>query len=166
MLDSGQLSLKTPKGHIFYYEALSVLSAILHSTSFGFPFNKLVIYTDNLNTVHMFNSLLSITSLQRHLERHRRSPLIRPHNPIQLRVIHVPGQLNTVADALSRGQLHTVVDNVPGIVIDLFTPPRIRRESGAANHDPSTVKSKQRVDVLLGLEHAYSMSVLSLWDNP
>ena len=52
-------------------------------------------------------------------------------NPIQLRVIHVPGDSNTVADTLSRGELHTVVDNVPGIVIDFFTPPQIRRESGA-----------------------------------
>ena len=46
-----------PKDTIFYFEALSVLSAILHSTSFGFQIKKLNIYTDNLNTVQMFNSL-------------------------------------------------------------------------------------------------------------
>ena len=53
------------------------------------------------------------------------------NNLIQLRVIHVPGHLNTVADALSRGELREVVDTIPGIVIDLFLPPQIRRESGA-----------------------------------
>ena len=39
--------------------------------------------------------------------------------------------LSTIADALSHGELHTIVDNIPGIVIDLFSPPQIRRESGA-----------------------------------
>jgi hypothetical protein len=36
-----------------------------------------------------------------------------------------------VADALSRGELYTVVDNVPDVVIDHFSPPLIRRELGA-----------------------------------
>ena len=53
-------------------------------------------------------------------------------NPIQLRVVHIAGDQRNIADALSRGQLHTVVDNVPDIAINLFSPPRFRRESGAA----------------------------------
>jgi hypothetical protein len=49
-----------PKDTIFYFEVLSVLSAIVHSTSLGLPLNKLVVYTDNLNTVtcpHVQHSL-------------------------------------------------------------------------------------------------------------
>jgi hypothetical protein len=121
-----------PKDTIFYFEALSVLSAIVHSTSFGFPIDRLANYTDNLNTVQMFNSLSALPSYNELLKAavdHLLSDLIRP---IQLRVIHVPGDQNSVADALSRGHLHVAVDIVPHIVIKHFSPPRIRRESGAA----------------------------------
>jgi hypothetical protein len=121
-----------PKDTIFYFEALSVLSAIIHSTTFGFPVDKLVVYTDNLNTVHMFNSLSALPAYNGILKTAVDHILSDISNPIQLRVIHVPGESNDVADALSRGQLHFVVDNVPNISIDTFSPPRIRRELGAA----------------------------------
>ena len=120
-----------PKDTIFYFEALSVLSAILHSTSLGFTVNKLVIYTDNMNTVQMFNSLSALPSYNEILKATVDHLLLDINNPIQLRVLHVPGHINTVADALSRGELHTVVDLVPNVTIDLFSPPRIREESGA-----------------------------------
>jgi hypothetical protein len=93
--------------------------------------SKLVVYTDNLNTVHMFNSFSALPAYNGILKDAVDQLLSDIDNPIQLRVMHVPGESNTVADALSRGQLHTVVDNVPGITIDTFSPPRIRRESGA-----------------------------------
>ena len=121
-----------PKDTIFYFEALCVLSAIIHSTTLGFPINKLAIYTDNLNTVHMFNSLSALPAYNEILKTAVDHLLSDIGNIIQLRVIHIPGELNNVADALSRGLLHTVVDNVPNITIDTFSPPRIRRESGAA----------------------------------
>jgi hypothetical protein len=120
-----------PRGTIFYLEALSVLSAIIHSTSFGFPVNKLVVYTDNLNTVQIFNSLSALPAYNEILKTTVDHLLSDLTTPIQLHVIHVPGHLNVVADALSRVQLHTVVDNVPNIAIDTFSPPLIRRESGA-----------------------------------
>ena len=121
-----------PKNTIFYFEALSVLSAIIHSTSFTNPVHKLTIYTDNLNTVHMFNSFSALPAYNEILKAAVDHILADLENPIQLRVIHVPGELNSVADALSRGQLHTVVDNIPNIVINHFSPPHIRRESGAS----------------------------------
>ena len=121
-----------PKGTIFYFEALSVLCAIIHSTSFGFPIHKLVIYMDNLNTMHMFNSLSALPAYNEILKGAVDHLLSDLCNPIQLRVIHIPGHLNTVADALSCGHLHSVVDNTPEIVIDTFSPPLIREESGAA----------------------------------
>ena len=120
-----------PKDTIFYFEALSVLSALLHSSSFGFPITKLVIYTDNLNTVQMFNSLSALPAYNDILKSAVNHILSDYENPMQLRVLHVPGELNTIADALSRGNLYTVVDEIPHITIDLFSPPHIQRESGA-----------------------------------
>ena len=120
-----------PKNTIFYFEALSVLSAILHSTSFGFPISTLTIYTDNLNTVQMFNSLSALPAYNEILKAAMDHLMTDVDKFIQLRVVHVPGHLNTIADALSRGELYTVVDNIPNIVINIFSPPQIRRESGA-----------------------------------
>ena len=120
-----------PKDTIFYFEALSVLSAILHSTSFGSPVSKLVIYTDNMNTVQMFNSLSALPQYNEIIKAAVDHMISDLDNHIQLRVMHISGNLNTVADALSRGLLHTVIDNVPNIVIHTFSPPRFRRELGA-----------------------------------
>ena len=78
----------------------------------------------------MFNSFSALPAYNEILKAAVDHILMDVDNHIQLRVIHVPGHLNTIADALSRGELHTVVDNVPNIVIDLFSPPQIRRESG------------------------------------
>ena len=111
-----------PKDSIFYFEALSVLSAILHSTTFGFPINKLIIYTDNLNTVQMFNSFSALSAYNKILKSAVDHLLSDLDNPIQLHVIHVSGNDNTVADALSCGHLHTVVDNIPNITINPFSP--------------------------------------------
>ena len=119
-----------PKDTIFYFEALSVLSAIKHSTSFGTSVTKLVIYTDNLNTVQMFNSLSALPAYNNILKDSVDHLLSDIENPIELRVIHIAGELNIVADALSCGFFHTVVDSAPDIVINNFSPPRIRRELG------------------------------------
>ena len=117
-----------PKDTIFYFEALSVLSAIIHSTSFGFPINRLTVYTDNLNTVQMFNSFSALPAYNEILKSVVDYLIKDIDNHIQLHVVHV--QDNTIADALSRGELHVVVDNIPNIVIDTFSPPQIQRESG------------------------------------
>lgn len=121
-----------PHDTIFYFEALSVLSAILYSTSLHVPVKKLVVYTDNLNTVQMFNSLSALPPYNEILKSTVDHLLSDLTTPIQLRVVHIPGELNTVADALSRQQLPTVDDDVPHIVINQFSPPLIRKELGAA----------------------------------
>ena len=77
--------------------------------------------------------------------------MLDANNLIQLRVIHVPGHLNTVADALSCGALHTVVDSIPDIVIDMFSSPLIQRELGEAALWLILVLSPSRNVVLLGL---------------
>ena len=49
-----------PNDTIFYFEALSILSTIQQSTSFGTPVKKLIIYMDNMNTVQIFNLLSAL----------------------------------------------------------------------------------------------------------
>ena len=73
-----------PKGTIFYFEALSVLSAIVHSTSLLPQLTKLVVYTDDLNTVHMFNSLSALPAYNEILK--NSSTLHSPTSPIRVRL--------------------------------------------------------------------------------
>ena len=85
-----------PKDTIFYFEALLVLSTILHSTSFGSPVSKLVIYTDNMNTVQMFNSLSALPQYNEIIKAAVDHMISDLDNHIQLRVVHISGNLNTV----------------------------------------------------------------------
>lgn len=71
----------------------------------------------------MFNSLSALPAYNGILKAAVDHLLLDVHNFIQLWVVHVPGHLNTIADTLSRGELHTVIDTIPGITINLFSPP-------------------------------------------
>ena len=112
-----------PKDTIFYFEALSVLSAIIHSTSLCALVKRLVVYSDNLNMVQIFNSLSALPAYNDILKGSVDHLLSDINNPIDLRVIHIAGKLNIVADALSRQYFNTVVDYAPGIVVNTFSPP-------------------------------------------
>ena len=116
------LILKEPLSNtIFYFEAISVLSAILHSTTMGLMICKLVVYTDNLNTVQIFNSLSALPEYNDILKAAIDHLLLDLTNPIQLHIIHVPGDSN---NTLSHGFLHTIIDNMPFVTIEHFEPPR------------------------------------------
>ena len=109
---------------IFYFEALCVLSAIHHLIDTQAPpqSSRLLIYTDNDNTVAIFNTLRCLP--------HYNDILIDAadtlicHN-LNLRVLHVPGELNFVADAISRNNFALAEQHVPGIVISPFLPPQL-----------------------------------------
>ena len=104
---------------IFFFEALCVLSAIADACSrAAFPC-RIVCFTDNSNTVDIFSSLHALP----------------PYNPIlraavdllhaghhDLRVLHVPGDLNTVADALSRREFNDAINLCPDLTISHFEP--------------------------------------------
>jgi len=93
--------VETMDEYIFYFEALCVLSAIHHVTDVLCmpPMAQVLIYTDNDNTVAIFNTLRCLP--------HYNPILINAADAcissnIQLRVLHIPGHLNCVADMISR----------------------------------------------------------------
>jgi hypothetical protein len=110
--------LKKP---IFFFEALTVVSAILYAIKFSNPPpQRVFIFTDNSNTVDMFNSLkakqeyncLLITAVGHVLDA-----------GIQFRVGHIPSELNSITDALSRFDNDKVYRLSPTMTIAPFQPP-------------------------------------------
>ena len=106
---------------IWFLEALAVLSALCWALTVA-PHRprRVVIFTDNTNTVDMFNSL-------------RANP---DHNPIlltaidllllhdvDLRVMHIAGEMNSVADHLSRFNNAGAMALAPYLQIYPFIPP-------------------------------------------
>ena len=88
-----------PTDFIFYYEALCVLCVLEHALSLLSSPSRIAIYTDNSNTVDIFNSLRCLPAYNDILKWSACILLATDH---QLRVFHVPGQNNSIADALSR----------------------------------------------------------------
>lgn len=107
--------------HIFWFEALCVLGALEWAASLASPPQRLAIYTDNLNTVQMFESLRALPGYDDILLSACQTLL---STQINLRVWHIPGAQNTIADALSRHLLHLVRQYRPDLAIYTFTPPR------------------------------------------
>jgi hypothetical protein len=113
--------IDAPKDTIFFFEALAVCSAIHAIPNMMESPPRMLVYTDNSNTVAMFNSL-------------RAHP---PYNSIMLaavdilleyqvdlRVEFIPGSENRVADALSRFQNERVLEIAPAASFFDFEPPR------------------------------------------
>ena len=97
-LDStGQLN-----GSILWYEALCVAAALEYAASLDCIPHRLAIFTDRLDTVEIFSSLRASWTYNPILFFCR----ILLECDFNLRVYHVPGDDNVVADALSRGLLH------------------------------------------------------------
>jgi hypothetical protein len=86
---------------IFYYEALCVLCALLNTCVRVTAYGRFVIYTDNQNTVDIFSSLHAKPEYNILLREAVNLLMSANHD---LRVLHVPGEQNQVADALSHGQ--------------------------------------------------------------
>ncbi|KAF5383939.1 hypothetical protein D9757_007395 [Collybiopsis confluens] len=108
---------------IFYLEALTVLAAITFAISSSLPPPKCVaIFTDNSNSVDIFNSLkahaphnnILLTAVNHAIE-----------SNVQFRVFHIPGTENGIADALSRFDNDRVFDLCPDTAISTFQPPRV-----------------------------------------
>ena len=109
----------TPATQITFYEALAVLSALEEAQLRYPPESKILIYTDNFSTVAMFNSFKSLPEYNCIL---KAAVNILISADFRLRVLHIPGEDNVVADALSRSEFMRALRVHPGLTIRAFEP--------------------------------------------
>ncbi|KAJ7444389.1 hypothetical protein B0H11DRAFT_1747588 [Mycena galericulata] len=116
-----------PTGTIFFFEALCVVSALrwvcerLRAYLHIGRRLRVTIFTDNQNTVNIFNSLCA-TPRYNLLLPTAVDDLIKYN--VDLRVLHVKGEDNFVADAISRQRFSDATGRAAGLTIQNFIPPR------------------------------------------
>ena len=110
-----------PRDTIFFFEALAVVSVVDAVTKLDHVPKRLLIFSDNTNTVDIFHSLRSLPPYNS-LLKFTVSLLIEFN--ISLRVVHIPGVDNIIADSLSRFENTKAIAACPGLSISKFQPPR------------------------------------------
>ncbi|KAF8989658.1 hypothetical protein BDZ89DRAFT_974667 [Hymenopellis radicata] len=117
------------RDRIFFWEALCVLAALewyekSNLAFFASPLSpaRLTIFTDNSNTVNIFNTLRARPEYNDIL---LASVDIRVRSNIDIRVLHVSHDDNVVADALSRDYFDVLHVLTPDIKMESFKPPRL-----------------------------------------
>lgn len=111
-----------PSNVIFYFESLCVLSALTHVQTKAHQGSHILIYMDNANTVDIFRSLRCLPPYN--LLLHAAVDILIQHD-YSLRVLHVPGDQNVVADALSRVQFSVALRAEPDLKFFTFHPPEM-----------------------------------------
>ncbi|KIK77955.1 hypothetical protein PAXRUDRAFT_165288 [Paxillus rubicundulus Ve08.2h10] len=106
---------------IFYYEAVTVCAAMCEVVTQLPHGSCLVVFTDNLNTMQMFNSLVALTPMNWMLISMVDMLL---HSDIDFQVFHVLGIHDTVVDHLSCLHNNEALECVLGLSITSFQPPR------------------------------------------
>lgn len=115
-------------GTIFYLEALCILAAIIWAATLENPPKRLLIYTDSINSADMYNTMrahagyndLLMTAVETLIDK-----------SISLRVFHIPGESNTIADALSRSYFPLINQQQPQLTLYQFQPPRLNAGGNA-----------------------------------
>ena len=110
-----------PKDTIFFFEALAIVSVVDAASRLPSVPSRLLIFSDNTNSVDIFHSLRSLPPYNNLLK--FTVTLLIAHG-ISLRVVHVPGDDNGIADALSRFENDRARSLCPGLAISNFEPPR------------------------------------------
>ena len=82
--------------------------------------SKIVIFTDNVNSVDIFRSLRCLPAYNQIL---KTAVDIIIQNEYSLQVFHVPGEQNVVADALSRVRFSVAFSCEPSLTLYNFNPP-------------------------------------------
>ena len=110
-----------PKDTIFFFEALAIVSVVDAASRLPSVPSRLLIFSDNTNSVDIFHSLRSLPPYNNLLK--FTVTLLIAHG-ISLRVVHVPGDDNGIADALSRFENDRARSLCPRLAISNFEPPR------------------------------------------
>jgi hypothetical protein len=110
-----------PKDTIFYFKALVVVSIVEAVSRLPRVPSKLLVFSDNENTVDIFHSLRCKPPYN-DLLKFTVTLLLKHH--ISLRVVHIPGVDNIIADSLSRFENARAYAACPGLNISTFQPPR------------------------------------------
>ena len=114
LIDDPTATAHVFKGHnesIFHLEALCVCAAFPHTIALAPAGTWNVVFTDNINTVQMFNSLTALPSLLMVVVD---AVLAKDTD---FRVLHVPGVHNATADVLSRSRKLEAVSLEPPLSI-------------------------------------------------
>ena len=109
-----------PHNTIFFFEALTVVAAIHEAVDHLQCGGRLAIFSDNLNTVQMFNSLAAIPPMNWLLLLSIDLVLGRD---IDFRVFHISGSKNVVTDHLSHIKTRDALEAAPGLIVHPFQPP-------------------------------------------
>jgi hypothetical protein len=107
-----------PKDLIFFYEALTVYSAVCLGAQYGC--DQIAVYSDNTNTVNMFYSLRAGPAYNSIL---MSAIDFGINNTITAEVDYVPGMQNIIADHLSRFQNAKALQLAPKLQICNFQTP-------------------------------------------
>ena len=110
---------ETTSNQITFYETLAVFSVLDNARLLYPPGSKIVIYTDNFSAVAMYNSFRALPEYNCIL---KASVDILYDFKFDLRVLHVAGVDNDVADALSRGEIMRAIQINPKLTIKAFDP--------------------------------------------
>jgi hypothetical protein len=106
--------------NIFFNEAVTVLAALQWAASKTPPPKCLAIHTDSTTAFAIFNTLRALDIY---------NPIImalvkiRLESKINLRIFHIEGKKNIIADALSRRAFAAACMYMPELSIRHFTPP-------------------------------------------
>jgi hypothetical protein len=111
-----------PLVDILFLELMAIVSAIYHAATRPRPPARLLLWTDSMDAVEMFNSL-------RAREPVHNGPLLAVaqlvlQSGMDVRVRHIPGKVNTHADLLSRLLFDDFTRQFPAYRIGFFEPPR------------------------------------------
>lgn len=104
---------------ITFFEALAVLSALYDAVHRFPPKTRMVIFTDNFASVAMFSTFRALPEYNCIL---RAAVDLILEAKFDLRVVHVSGDQNDVADALSRGDFMRALQSHPNLSIHSFEP--------------------------------------------
>jgi hypothetical protein len=119
----------TARDIIFYFEALSVAGVINDLHTSAIDTSKIIIHTDSMNTVNIFNSLRCLPEF---------NPLLKYcvdiflNKKFDVRILHILGTRNVVADAILCRDFDKAQQLVPGLTITAFQPPHFNM-MGAMN---------------------------------